>query len=110
MAEASDRDADGIYTGPGTKVIPLITPVKRDGTTDLVEITLQEPNAKQLSAYLTRVNQTNDDGVHAMTNLIADCSGVAPPDVEKLKQRDHDKCASWLILFTKVLPKPTTAA
>lgn len=106
MAQA-DRDENGFYTGPGEKTITLRTPVKRDGQQPLTEITLQEPTAKQLSQYLSKVNETSDDGVEAMTLLISLCSGVVPPVLDQLKQRDHDACAAFLALFTKALP-PTS--
>lgn len=102
---AEDRDEAGVYRGPGEKSIPLITPVDRVDGTKLTSVTLREPDAKQLSTYLAKVNDTNDSGVEAMTLLISLCSGVLPPDAEKLKQRDHDACADFLSLFTRAQPK-----
>lgn len=104
MAEV-ERDADGVYTGPGEKTIPLRTPVKRQGTTDLDEVTIQEPTAKQLSQYFTKMNGTQDDGIEAIVLLVSLTSGVPLPDVEKLKQRDLDACGDFLAVFTKVPPK-----
>lgn len=101
----SERDAAGIYTGPGEKTIPLRTPVKREGTSDLSAITIQEPNAKQLSQYFQIVNSTNDEGTEALIMLISATSGVAIPDVQKLKQRDLGACGDFLAVFTPVPPK-----
>lgn len=100
-----DRDADGVYTGPGEKTIPLRTPIKREGATTLESITIQEPTAKQLSQYFAKINSTNDDGTEAVMMLIMMTSGVPLPDIEKLKQRDLGACADFLAVFTPVPPK-----
>jgi hypothetical protein len=106
----SDRDESGFYTGEGQTTISLRTPVERTGAQPLTAITLKEPTAKQLSEFFQKANQTNDDGVAAMTLLISLCSGIPPNEVENLRQRDHDKCAAWLALFTKALPKSSATA
>lgn len=104
----TERDAAGVYTGPGEKNIPLRTPIKRQGTDDLTSITIQEPTAKQLSQYFKRVHETSDEGIDATVLLISLTSGVPLPDVEKLKQRDLDACGEFLAVFTKQSPaKPS---
>lgn len=100
-----DRDSDGVYTGAGTKTIQLRTPIKRDGAEDIVAVTLQEPTAKQLSVFAEKKNATNDDAITATIGLVSMVSGLMPPDVEKMKSRDLDACATWLALFTAA-PKP----
>jgi hypothetical protein len=102
-----DRDENGVYTGPGETMIPLRTPVKRDGKDDLTSLSLREPDAGQLSAYLAKINSTSDEGIEASIELIAAVSGVLSIDIRKLKSRDLDACAEWLALFTKAQPKPT---
>lgn len=104
MAEI-ERDADGVYIGPGEKTFQLISPLKREGTSDLTSITVKEPTAKQLSQYFQRQNATNDGGIEAVVLLISLASGVPLPDVEKLRQRDLDTCGGFLAVFTKAPPQ-----
>jgi hypothetical protein len=107
---AEDRDAAGVYTGPDEKTITLRKPVKRKGADDLVAVTLQEPTAKQLSTYLALRNNSQDDGVAAMVQLICNVSGNIQPDIEAMKQRDFDDCAAFLQVFTTVPPPKTSAS
>lgn len=107
---ADDRDENGIYTGPGEITIPFVSPVKRKGQDDLTSITLQEPTGKQLSIHAEKLNSTNDDGISATMLLISLVSGVIPPDVEAMKQRDLDACGFWLANFTRRKPKVDSPA
>lgn len=107
---AVERDEAGVYTGPGEKVIPLRTPVKRQGTDPLTSITIQEPTAKQLSQYFLKQNEILDNGIAAMSLLISLTSGTPPNDVDNLKQRDLDECAAFLEVFTRVSPKSAPAS
>lgn len=103
------RDADGVYTGPGEKTITLRTAIDA-ASGSLSSITIKEPTAKQLSQYFSMLNSTHDEGIQATCLLISLCSGVIQPDVEKLKQRDLDACGEFLAVFTKVSPKPVATA
>jgi len=103
----TDRDENGVYTGPDEKTITLRKPIPRKGSQegDLTAITVKEPTAKQLSMYLAKINSTNDDGIEALVLLTSLTSGIPPNDVEKLSQRDLDDCGQFLMGFTRVPQK-----
>jgi len=105
----TDRDADGVYTGPDEKTVTLTKPVKRKGFEDLTAVTVCEPDAKQLSAYFKKLGETNDNGIEALIHLIASTSGHPHIDIEKIKQRDLDELGRFFEVFTRVPPKPTSA-
>ena|ERR1017187_3517719 len=102
-----------MYAGPETKTIPLRKPVTL-GSITVTEINLKEPTGANVSAYHRALADATKTGDMAAADraLISAVSGIVPPILELVGQRDLTEAKKFLDPFLddgdEEEPKPSS--